>query len=76
MYAQYTSSGKNNKFGHFLVVVQLIHKLTQADIPLLDSIPFPCPASLLPLAVRLLMRAGVVLTLLSTPVVLLPKLTL
>ena len=26
------SSGKKNKFGHFLVVVQLIHRLTQADI--------------------------------------------
>ena len=25
-------SGKKNKFGHFLVIVQLIHRLTQADI--------------------------------------------
>ena len=27
-----SSSGKRNKFVHFLVVVQLIHRLTQADI--------------------------------------------
>ena len=27
-----SSSGKKNKFGHFLVVVQLIHKLMLADI--------------------------------------------
>ena len=26
-----SSGGKKNKFGHFLVVVQLIHRLTQAD---------------------------------------------
>ena len=26
------SRGKKNKFGHFLVVVQLIHRLMQADI--------------------------------------------
>ena len=26
------SGGKNYKFGHFLVIVQLIHRLTQADI--------------------------------------------
>ena len=27
-----TSSGKKDKFGHFVVVVQLIHRLAQADI--------------------------------------------
>ena len=26
------SSGKKNKFGHLLIVVQLIHRLVQADI--------------------------------------------
>ena len=26
------SSGKKNKFGNFVVVVQLIHRLTQADV--------------------------------------------
>ena len=52
-------SGKKNKFGHFLVIVQLIHRLTQADIsctktarllffPLLDDI-HPVPRKKLPL---------------------------
>ena len=60
-----TGSGKENKFGHFVVVVvQLIHRLTQADIsctttarlfsfPLLDhqlsSPPSPTPFPPLPL---------------------------
>ena len=50
-------SGKKNKFGHFLVVVQLIHRLTSAVqqwlacsfFSLLDHLPlqapFPCSAS-------------------------------
>ena len=32
MHGLNTGSGKKNKFGHFLVFVELIHRLTQADI--------------------------------------------
>ena len=35
------SSGKKNKFGYFLVVVQLIHRLTQSDISLYNDSLFP-----------------------------------
>ena len=51
---------------------KLVQKLVAARVPLENYLyhPFSCPTSLLPL-VRLLMSAGVVLTLLSTLVVLL-----
>ena len=37
-----SSSGKKNKFGHFLVVLQLIHRLTQEDISCTISFVIDC----------------------------------